>query len=93
MTPNGHDITIAGLAMLPDGQGGSIPCPELMTQAELIRYLRIPEISKARDYDNVVDNLKRMHDLPCIHVSGRPLYPLEAVRQWVRDKMSKEFRK
>ena len=53
--------------MMPDGEGDWQPVPQLMTEDELIRFLRIPEISKASDYSNVIDNLRRMHDLPCIH--------------------------
>jgi hypothetical protein len=60
-------------------------CPELMTEDELIRFLRIPEISKSKDYHNVVENLKRMHDLPRIRICGKPLYPLQAVRKWIED--------
>lgn len=63
---------------------------DLMTQSELIEYLRIPEISKTKNYDYVVDNLKRMHDLPCIHICKQPLYPLVAVRRWVDEKLLKE---
>lgn len=33
--------------ILPDGNGSSTHCPELMTEEELIRFLRIPEVSKA----------------------------------------------
>jgi hypothetical protein len=44
---------------------------ELMTEDELIVYLRIPEVSKSKDYHNVVENLKRMHKLPRIHICGR----------------------
>ncbi len=64
--------------------------PELMTQLELIEYLRIPEVSKAANYDNVIDNLKRFHDLPCIHISKQPLFPLEAIRHWVQQKLVRE---
>jgi hypothetical protein len=64
--------------------------PELMVQQELIEFLRIPEITKAGDYNNVVENLKRMHDLPCIHICKQPLYPLSAVREWVSEKLKKE---
>ena len=60
--------------------------PELMTEAELIVFLRIPEISKSEDYHNVVENLKRMHDLPRVHICGKPLYPQEAIREWVRQR-------
>ncbi len=64
--------------------------PELMTQSELIEYLRIPEVSKADNYDNVISNLKRMHDLPCIHICKQPLYPIDAVRRWIEKKLIKE---
>jgi len=74
-------------AVLPDGNGGFTPCPALLTEDEVIRLLRIPEISKARNYHNVITHLKRYHGLPCIHVCRQPLYPLEAVVQWVRERM------
>jgi len=64
--------------------------PELMTRSELVRFLRIPEVSKASNFDYVVDNLQRMHDLPCIHICKQPLYPLVAVRRWIEKKLIKE---
>lgn len=60
--------------------------PDLMTEDELIVYLRIPEISKSKNHKNAVENLKRMHQLPRIHICGKPLYPREAIREWVRQK-------
>ena len=77
-------------AVLPDGNGGYMP--DLMTEEELIRFLRIPLISKANNYNNVIENLKRMHDLPCIHICKKPLYPLNAVRKWIEEKLLKEQR-
>ena len=64
---------------------------ELMTEVELIAYLRIPEVSKAQDHHNVIAHLKRVHDLPCIHICRQPLYPLEAISQWIRDRLEKEI--
>ena len=61
--------------------------PDLMTEEEVIQFLRIPEISKATNYRNVIENLKRMHDLPCIHICRQPLYPLAAVKSWVKEKI------
>ena len=75
--------------ILPGPAGQCRPCPDLLTEAELIEYLRIPQISKAKNYHNVVDNLKRFHDLPRIHICGQPLYPRQAILQWIRDKTSK----
>ncbi|MBC8469718.1 MAG: hypothetical protein ISS77_02580 [Phycisphaerae bacterium] len=77
--------------VLPDGQGGFTPCPPLLTEKELIHLLRIPEISKAKDHHNVIAHLKRVHDLPCIHICRQPLYPLEAISQWIRDRLEKEI--
>lgn len=31
-------------AVLPDGKGGYTPCPELLTEAEAIRYLRLDTV-------------------------------------------------
>ena len=63
---------------------------ELMTEAELIEFLRISEVSKAENYHNVIENLKRMHDLPCIHICKQSLYPLSAIRKWIENKLLKE---
>ena len=59
--------------------------PELMTENELIDYLRIPEISKSRDHKNVIDNLKRMRNLPRVHLCNKPLYPRKAIDKWLQD--------
>jgi hypothetical protein len=62
----------------------------LLTEGELISLLRVPEISKGANPHNVIENLKRMHGLPCIHICKTPLYPFEAIRQWILDKVEKE---
>ena len=38
---------------------------------------------------NVIDNLKRMRDLPRIYICGKPLYPRDAVEEWIRDNTTK----
>ena len=71
-------------AILPGPDGGLGPCPTVMTEEELIRFLRIPEISGATNYDNVVENLKRAHGLPRIHLCGKTVYLADAVKQWLQ---------
>jgi len=73
------------MAVLPSADGPARQSPDLLTDSELVEYLRVPEISRAKDYGNVIDNLKRFHDLPRIHICGQVLYPKEAVQQWIRD--------
>ncbi|MCK5225211.1 MAG: hypothetical protein KAQ89_00685 [Planctomycetes bacterium] len=60
--------------------------PDLLTEEELIKFLRISKVSKAQDYHNVIAHLKRIHDLPCIHICRQPLYPIEAIRKWIEEK-------
>ena len=60
--------------------------PELLTEEELVTFLRIPSISHAKDYRNVIENLKRMHDLPRIHICGKALYPKDAIKEWIINK-------
>jgi len=56
---------------------------ELMTEAELIIFLRIPEISSSKDYHNVIEHLKRIHELPRVHICRKALYPRRAILEWV----------
>jgi len=55
-----------------------------MTEEELIRFLRIPEISGATSYRHVIENLRRNHGLPRIHLCGRTVYLTDSVKQWLR---------
>ncbi len=59
------------------------PVPQLMTQNELVRFLRIPEISVSRDQHNVIEHLKRYRDLPRIRLCNKTLYPLNAILEWI----------
>jgi len=59
------------------------PVPQLMTEQELIQFLRIPEVSTASDYHNVVKNLIRFKDLPRIQICKRLLFPKKAILEWI----------
>ena len=63
--------------------GEVVPAPELMTMDEVIIFLRIPEISTAKDYANVIKNLIRMRGLPRIHICQKLLFPRQAILEWV----------
>jgi hypothetical protein len=65
--------------------GQIVSLPELMTEKELIMFLRIPEVSSAKDHHNVIENLKRMRNLPRLHICNKTLYPLEVIREWIKD--------
>ena len=61
--------------------------PDLMTEDELIEYLRIPEISAAENHHHVIENLKRMHDLPRMHLCNKVLFPRKAIDQWIEGRV------
>jgi len=61
-----------------------LPCPTVMTEDELIRFLRIPEISGAANHRHVIENLKRKHGLPRIHLCGKTVYLTDSVKQWLQ---------
>ena len=75
-----------GNLVLPDGNGGFTPCPEILTEAELIRFLRVPDVSKSEEYTNVIANLKRKHSLPRLHLCGTTLYPTREVLKWISER-------
>jgi len=88
MLPEYKEVTnsLVTPAVSSNSNGGFTVWPELLTEGELIVFLRIPEVSKSHDFHNVIENLKRMHDLPRIHICGKPLYPLEEIREWIKKK-------
>jgi hypothetical protein len=75
---------------MPDGNGGFMPCPDLLTEDELIRFLRIPQISSAKDYHNVIEHLKRYRGLPRISICNRILFPKEAILKWIERETTNE---
>jgi len=72
-------------SILPGPDGECVPCPSVMTEDELIRFLRIPEISSARNYRHVIENLKRTRGLPRIHLCGKAVYLTDAVKSWLEN--------
>ena len=86
---NSTQERIESPAILPGRDGGFGPCPTVMTEEELIRFLRIPEISSATDCRNVVENLKRVHGLPRIHLCGKTVYLTDSVRQWLQQHVTR----
>lgn len=81
MNSSQHD---PGLPPIPPSpESGFSICPTVMTEEELIRFLRIPEISGATNYRHVIENLKRKHGLPRVHLCGKTVYLTDSVKVWL----------
>ncbi len=84
--------TTGGIPFTLSNSNGNIDQnPNLMTEDELIKFLRIPHISKAKNYHNVIAHLKRHRNLPCIHLCHQPLYPVQAILKWIEETTQKEI--
>ena len=57
--------------------------PDLLTEQELIEYLRMPEVSTSRNLKRSIQYLKSFKELPRINISRSTLYPLKAIREWI----------
>lgn len=60
--------------VLPDGNGGFVPCPELLTEQEAIRYLRLD----ANGCNNPKATLKYYRDqgiLRAVQIGKKLVYP------------------
>ena len=73
------------ISYFADGRG----VPDVMTEAELIDFLRIPEVSTSKDYHNVIKNLIRYRDLPRIKICHKLLFPKKAVLEWINNETIK----
>ena len=65
---------------------------DVLTEQELILFLRIPEISTAADYSNVIKNLIRFRDLPRIKICNKLLFPRKAILEWIENEAIKNKR-
>jgi hypothetical protein len=76
---------IKSIAILTGSEGEFGLCPTVMTEEELIQFLRIPEISNSKSHRNVIENLKRTRGLPRIHLCGKRVYLTDAVKAWLEN--------
>ena len=60
---------------------------ELMTESEVVQFLRIPEISNSKDYHNVIEHLKKIRGLPRIHICRKALFPKKAILEWIEKQL------
>jgi hypothetical protein len=77
LSSKGMDVHLSASPRIGDN------CLELMTESEVIHFLRIPEISNSKNYHNVIEHLKKFRGLPRIHICRKALYPRKAILEWM----------
>lgn len=68
----------------------ALPDLELLTESELIQFLRIPQVSNSENHHNVVEHLKRYRGLPRIRICNKVLYPKQAILKWIERETSND---
>ncbi len=61
------------MSVLPDGNGGFTPCPDLLTQEEAIRYLRLDTVN-VNDHSSTLQRYREKGLLRATQVSKRLFY-------------------
>jgi hypothetical protein len=67
---------------LPDGNGGFTPCPDLLTEAEAIRWLRLDQI-KVEHPEESIRRYRAAGVLRGVQISKAVLYPLVELRRFI----------
>lgn len=90
MTPQLEDTTniILTPAALPDGNGGYSPCPELLTEDEAIRYLRLDTIGHKKP-SNTLRYYRSKHLLRATRIGKGILYARKELDLFI-DKMTQD---
>ena len=76
-------------AILPDGYGGYTPCPELLTEEETIRYLRLDTIGHKYPA-NTLRYYRSKHLLRATRIGKGTLYARKELDRFI-EKMTQNF--
>ena len=82
MNLNEKNITFSAPAALSDGNGGFTPCPELLTEDEAIRYLRL-DIDGAGKPENTLRYYREQKKLRPTKIGRKLLYSRRALEEFV----------
>jgi len=75
-------------AVIPNGNGGYSPCPELLTEAEAIRYLRLDTL-ELQNPSHTLRYYRNKHLLRATPLSNRLFYTRKALNEFL-EKITKK---
>ena len=91
MVPESENKVVLTPTVLPDGNGGFTPCPELLTEYEAIRYLRLDTIK----IKNPTATLRRYRDagmLRAVQISKKIFYKRTELERFIEKLMEQNPR-
>jgi len=73
MVTDGYNYVLAVPSVLPDGNGGFTPCPEVLTEEEAIRYLRL-DLEEHSDSRQTLKYYRDKGELVAVRIGRRNRY-------------------
>lgn len=80
MVSNQHNLVAS--AVLPDGNGGFTLCPELLTEQEAIRYLRL-DINGPAKPENTLRYYREQKKLKATKIGKKLLYSRKSLNEFM----------
>lgn len=80
--------TVIAPAVLPDGNGGFTPCPDLLTENEAIRYLRL-DVSGPRNPSGTLKYYRDQGVLRAVRIGRNLRYPRKELDSMVEKLLQK----
>jgi hypothetical protein len=87
-TTETNNLMFSAHTVLPDGNGGFAPCPELLTEDEAIRYLRL-DIDGPTKPENTLRYYREKKKLKGTRIGKRVLYTRKALDEFL-EKMTRD---
>jgi len=75
-------------AIVPDGYGSFMPCPELLTEDEAIRYLRL-DVNGPKNPRNTLKYYRDQGALRAVHIGRNLRYPRKELDNMIEKLLSK----
>ncbi|MFC1738601.1 helix-turn-helix domain-containing protein [Planctomycetota bacterium] len=91
MVANEKNIVFTTSSVLPDGNGGFTPSPELLTEDEAIRYLRLDTI-EIKHPDDTLRRYREAGVLQGVQISKKVFYPRSELERFIKQQMEKNPR-
>ena len=75
---------VISITVLPDGNGGFTPCPEVLTEEEAIRFLRL-DMNGLKNPANTLRYYRQEGKLKGTRISNRIYYTLKSLREFTEE--------
>lgn len=82
----GKQLQTTSLSWMPDGKGGMMPTPDLLTTDEAVRYLRL-DLVKIKDPKKTLTYYRKEGTLKAAQVGKQLVFPVVELQKLVKKQM------